>query len=353
MDFNFPEAAPREWRRLGSLLNQAGYSTPVAKELMRVANSPDEILSNSGRFSLFYLDRLSKIKNPAAVLAVLFMLSGRLASPDLDVLDPELLDDLWRLQLIERVAGSPDLVRGTVSIVELNGLYFLSDCLFENIGYDLEISLRADSCMPPHASSLQLLRLLHKGENASSSFLDVGCGSGFQSIAFASDYDVVYGFDPSARCVGFARINALVNGCRGEYSVNTWESFEPASPYGHIAFNTPDWPTAFLFINDGLSKLLANTGVAQISLVCEVTADEGSFESVLEHRIRNKDQWRINVHERAGSPFSLSREHIERGQVPDGSVLVDDPAQSQAFFRGLNQRDVIQVVDATLAIQHR
>jgi len=268
MDFSFPDVEPKEWQRLGSLLKKAGYSTPVIRELMRVPNSTDEILSNSGRFSLFYLDRLSEIRHPSSVLAILFLLSGRLASSDLKVLDPELLDALWRLQLIERVAGDVDLLRGTVSIVELHGRYFLSDSLFENLGYDFEATSQVDSCMPPHASSLQLLNVLRRPENASSSFLDVGCGSGCQSIIFASDYGVVHGFDPNVRCASFARINALVNGCRGEYTVNLWESFQSASPYGHVAFNSPASQTAFPFINEGLSKLLADTGEAQIFVVC-------------------------------------------------------------------------------------
>jgi Ribosomal protein L11 methyltransferase (PrmA) len=355
MDFSFPDAKPQEWQSLGSLLKLADYSTSMTRELMGVADSSDEILSNSGRFSLFYLDQLSKIKNPIAVLAVLFLLSGRVASPYLDILDPELLDALWRLQLIEVAPENPELIRATVSIVELRGRYFLSDPLFENLGYDFKVSSLADACMPPHASSIQLLNVLRTPENAPSpsSFLDVGCGSGCQSIAFASDDRVVHGLDPSVRCVSFARINSFVNKFRAEYTVNTWESFEPASPYGHVVFNTTGRLAAFSFINDGLSKLLADGGKAQISLVCEVTAIEGNLASALERRIRDMDQWRISVHEHVGSPFYLSRDNIEMGRAPGGSLLFGSPAQSSSLFHDLNQRGVIQIVNLTLTIQHR
>jgi SAM-dependent methyltransferase len=353
MDFSFPETEPHEWKKLGFLLNRAAYSTAAVRELIGVRNSSEEILSGTGRYSLFHLDRLSQMKDPIGILAILFMLSGRVALPDLRILDPELLDTLWRLGLIEEIPESPNLLRGTVNITELQRRYFLSDQLFENLGGEIKVSYRADSCMPPHASSLELMNVLRKPEKAPSSFLDVGCGSGCQSIAFASDYDLVDGLDPSVRSVSFARINALLNGCKIRYVVNNWESFEPVLPYGHIAFNAPDAPTAIALINEGLSKMLAKSGVAQISLECEITKDEGSVASALENRIRHPDEWQIRIHEHAHSPLSLSRKHIEIGQLPGGSLLVDDPAQKMSFFHNLTERKVVEIMYVTLSIQHR
>jgi ribosomal protein L11 methylase PrmA len=103
---------------------------------------------------------------------------------------------------------------------------------------DIVVHDTTGRCMPPHASSLELLGQLRSPADGTS-FLDVGCGSGCQSVLFAPDTATVEGFDPGARQVSFARANAVLNGVTATYTVDRWETFAPAEGFAHVAFNTP------------------------------------------------------------------------------------------------------------------
>jgi SAM-dependent methyltransferase len=301
---------------------------------------------------LFYADKLAEIDTAAAVLAQLFLLCAWVPAARLDRLDPALTALLRRLGLIEPVAGNERLVCGVVALTEFRDHYFLSDALFENQSRNFVVHKDGRLCMPPHASSLELLAGLRRPTGARS-FLDVGCGTGCLSLLFASGYDRITGFDPSPRAVGFARVNALMNNTRAWYQTDTWESFHVDAPYDHVAFNTPDDSLAFDFINFGIDKVLAPTGHAQVWLTCEVTREDGSFEGTLQRRIKNPEKFRIETLKNDDSPFSIKRELMQSGRLPDGTLLVSDPTEKDAHMNDLAERRVAEVVSATLTIRHR
>lgn len=351
MDFLTAEKSDSDWKIFRSLLRRCGYTTDAIRNLLGLRESVEEMLADTGRCSFIYIDELAEIDTPASILAQLFMLCGWVPAAKLDHLDPELSSLLWRLGLIEPVTEDPRFVHGVVALTEFAQCYFLSDALFENKSGDFVVHGGGDRCMPPHASSLELLAGLRRPPLARS-FLDIGCGTGCQSILFASEYERVTGFDPSPRSVGFARINSLMNGARSAYQICTWESFEDADPYDHVVFNAPDCHSAFEFINSGIAKVLAGRGLAQVGLTCEVTQDDGSFEGTLRRRIRNPDNFHLETLVNAGSPFAISPEFVRARRLPQRTLLVSHPADEEAYVQGLIERRVIEVVSATLSFTH-
>jgi SAM-dependent methyltransferase len=206
--------------------------------------------------------------------------------------------------------------------------------------------------MPPHASSLELFGVLREPVRPGG-LLDIGCGSGCQSILLAAGYERVRGFDPGPAAVGFARANALINGVDAVYTRDRWETFRSEERFDHIVFNAPGWSAAFDFVNSGLDALLEEDGCAQIWVTCQVLASEGSLEGAVRDRVHDLDTWQVETVRHANSPFSLSPENVRARRLPFGTLVVDDPSQAEAFFQDLEAREVVEIVSATLTVSRR
>lgn len=352
MDFDDAMERRADWQLLSALLREQRYSTEAVRKLLGLREPAETILANSGRYSLFYSGKLGRIDTATAVLAQLFMMSCWTPATRLEHLDPALVKVLKRLRLVEPVADDGRLVRAVVALTELQGHYFLSDRLFENQSSTFVLHQSAELCMPPHASTLELLVGLRRPPGARS-FLDVGCGTGCLSVLAASGEDRTAGFDPSPRAVGFARVNALLNATNARYQIDTWESFASDTPYQHVVFNTPDESSAFDFVNVGIDKVLAETGHAQVWLACEVTHEDGSLEGTLRRRISCPERLRIETLIHTDSPFSLTRAFVRSGRLPADTLTISDPSEKDAYLNGLVERDVAEVVSATLTISRR
>jgi SAM-dependent methyltransferase len=309
------------------------------------------ILSNTGRYSLYCLEELESIDGPAAVIAQLFLFGGRASAKRCGQLPQALLSLLHDCALVEVLPDARGELRGTVSITEVEGRYFLSDKLFDNPGRG-EFVFHGDParCMPPHASSLELLARLSTPPGARS-FLDVGTGSGCQSILRAQHYERVTGFDISARSVEFACANATLNGVKVSYSVADLRAFAEGAPYDHIAFNG-ETEDAFTFINESMEGLLSLAGTAQIWTQIPVTLAQGSIDGTLRERLRAYGELAIDV-AAIDMPFSLSREELQARRLPDDSLLISHPSEREAFFSRLEQAGVLEIVPVVLTIRRR
>ncbi|MFJ9770758.1 class I SAM-dependent methyltransferase [Kitasatospora sp. NPDC101157] len=342
------------WRLLAAGLREAGYRTGTVRELLGVDEPVERILGDSGRFSYFYLEELAGHRDAVAVLARLFLFAGEVAAEELDPLPRPLLDLLWERELIRADPADPSAVHATVCLVEYRGRYVLSDLLFENRSTGFTVHDDSSLCMPLHSSSLELVEALRAPADARS-FLDVGCGSGCQSLLLGEGYGRRTGFDPNPRAVGFARLNAAVNGVEACFEVAGWETFRDA-PYDHIAFNAPDTAAAFDYINDlgqGLDTMLSATGHAQIRIVSEVTAQEGDWAGALAARIPEMGRWEVDMLMHADSPFGLAPEAVRSGKLPYGSLVVDHPSKTEEFWAGIAERQVVEIVVSTLTMRRR
>jgi SAM-dependent methyltransferase len=321
------------------------------RRLLSIPEPAKTILSNTGRYSMFYLQDLAGLEGPAAVIAQLFLFGGRTTLRRFEKLPKELLSLLRECALVEVLPDARDELRSTVSITEVEGSYFLSDKLFDNRGNGEFVVHRDPSrCMPPHASSLELTARLDTPPGARS-FLDVGSGSGCQSILRAGRCERVSGFDISPRSVEFARANATLNGVQVSYSVADLRTFAEGLPYDHIAFNgDPD--DVFTFINESMLRLLSPAGTAQIWLYVPVTHSQGSVDGALRERIRAYGELLIDVAV-IDMPFSLSREQMLARKLPHDSLLISHPSEREAYFSRLEKAGVLEIVPVVLTMRRR
>jgi SAM-dependent methyltransferase len=349
MQLDVDAVDPGDWAELGAALQRSGYATQALRAALGLPDPVAEILKNTGRYSFFYIDRLAAVDGAFAVLARLFMLCGRVPAADLERLDDRLAELLRRTGLVSPVPQDPPTLRATAAITEVQGRFFLSDPLFDNGGDGFVVHDTTGRCMPPHASSLELLDRL-RGPGAATSFLDVGCGSGCQSILSADGRRRVAGFDPGPRQVAFARANARLNGVEATYVQDRWETYPTAEAYDHIAFNTPSAETAFDFVNAGLDKLLAPGGVAQVWLVSELMHDERGWDEHVARRLARPGGRRVHTHVHTGSPFALPARYLAEGRMPAGTLLVDHPGKARDYVAELRRRHVAEVASLTLTI---
>ena len=205
--------------------------------------------------------------------------------------------------------------------------------------------------MPPHASSLELFRAL-RPLPAARSFLDVGCGSGCQSILLGGGAVRATGFDVSPRAVGFAHANAMLNGIDATYVLADCESFRTDEPFDRVAFNAPR-ETAFAFLNSGVDRLLTHDGEVFVWFTHEVTAIDGSLDNALRSRVGAVDRLHVEISLNADSPFALSREMVRARKLPADTLLINHPAEAGSYFDGLAKRQVVEVVSAVLSVQRR
>ena len=336
---------------LRELLPAVGYTTESVRQLLQIPEPVKTILSNTGRYSMFYLEDLESIEAPAAVIAQLFLFGGRTTLRRFEQLPQALLALLHDCALVELVPGARDELRSSVSITEVEGRYFLADKLFDNQGGG-EFVVHSDParCMPPHASSLGLMNRLTTPPGARS-FLDVGTGSGCQSILRATHYERAAGFDISPRSVEFARANATLNGVTVGYSVADMRTFAEGAPYDHIAFNG-DTEDAFTFINESMNRLLSPAGTAHIWAYIPVTLSQGTIDGALRERLRAYGELAIDVAV-IDMPFSLSREQMQARKLPRDSLLIAHPSEREAFFSRLVKAGVIEIVPVVLTIRRR
>lgn len=349
----FEPRAATDLRHLRILLRNSGYATGRLRALVAIDDTDEEILSNTGRYSFYYLDPLTESHDPAAVLLEMFLLGGVVPLRRLDLLDPGLVTLLWELRLIERVEDAPERVRGKVTISEYQGCYFLSDRLFENSATGFVVESVEDECMPLHASSIELRRSLAALPGPGSSFLDMGCGTGCQSILAAAGHHRLVGVDLSARAVGYATANATLNGVDARFLVGDCGTYTDSERYGLVAFNSPDSATAFQFINTRLHDLLDAGGTAQIWAVCEVPAADGTLDGVLNRQIHDRGRWLIETSTSDSSPFALNADMVRARRLPWNSLLVDGPQERDAYFDGLARREIVEVLSVVLKLRRR
>ena len=102
------------------------------------------------------------------------------------------------------ITTTKSAVRAPVGIVEVEGLYITSDWS------QTDKDLRPDHVLGVSNSSMTLANLtvtIPPGR-----VLDLGCGSGIQTLLAAEKHDAVTGSDSNARAIAFARFNLALNG---------------------------------------------------------------------------------------------------------------------------------------------
>lgn len=309
-------------------------------------SDPEALLADAARHSVIYGDAAGE--SPTAVLARLFVFCAPVAADSFEVLPGSLKRELLEHELVE-IDPDGEFATGNVTISEVGGRYYLADRLFENIFGTLSVTMNADKCMPPHASSFELARAIGQ-RAAGSAALDVGCGSGCLTLPLARSGGAVTGIDIGGRAIEFARANASLNGVRALFEQTGWAEFDPGVRYDRVLFNAPDAAAAFGFVSAGVPRLLAAGGVAHVWLWCEVLAGDGDVHAAVARlgRVDPPLTVRVVINER--SPFSLGRAAIAQGTRPPNTLLVERTSDWARYVASLRARDVVEVASLVLEI---
>jgi len=329
-------------------LLDAGYRTQTLAESLGVGGA-EALLSDIARISLICCDFLGT--SSSAILGKLFLLCAPVPMHIFHKLPEPLSQSLHEHGLVQIDSDGQHAI-GRVSITEVDGFYFLTDRLFENRFSTITVAIPDDVCMPPHASSFELMKAIARARGGST-VLDVGCGSGCLSLPLARSADLVTGIDISGRAIAFARANASLNGVRAQFENAAWENYNPQQRYDHILFNTPGPTAAFDFVSAGIPRFLAPGGHAEVWLTCEVLAEDGDIRGAVDRMstIESPFDLRIMVNDR--SPCSLSREAVASRRRPGHTLVVKHPAEWRAYAESLHSRGVVEVASIVLEIEHR
>jgi SAM-dependent methyltransferase len=346
MPFDPVTLAGRDLRGLRAALLDAGYRTDVLAELLGLPDT-EALLIDVARVSLIRCELLDS--SCPAILGKLFLLC---APVPVDVFDklPEPLAQALRENDLVRIDSDGNHVTGTVSITEFNGFYYLADRLFENRSGRITVGRLEAACMPPHASSFEIMKVIGQVPSGST-VLDVGCGSGFQSVPLSRSADLVAGIDISDRAVTFARANARLNGVAAQFETAAWEDYDARQRFSRVIFNAPNAAAGSRFVSAGVPRFLAPGGCAQVWATCEVLACDGDVLGAVSRMCTVEPPLSLNVVANDESPFSLSREAIRSGTRPRHTLLVEHPSQWRAYLDSLRSRGVVEVVSAVIEVR--
>ncbi len=341
-------AAGDDLAEMRELLVATGYTTEGIRALAQIDDPVKDILANRGRYSFFYEENLAKLDAPAAVVGQLFLFGRPVPASRLELLPRRLCDLLQARRFLATTARNEITAR--VAITEFRGRYFLSDVLFEYVAGAF-VPLSSAPCMPPHASSLELADELETLPPAGS-LLDVGCGSGVQSILFAHRYQRLAGLDLDPKSVDFARANATLNRADVRYVVADCTSYRDEAPYEHVSVNIPAEVT-LAFLETGLEPVLAPGGLCKMWASFEVAASERTLQGLLEKRLSTYSRYHVVIEEKPQSPFALSRAQLQRGLMPRSTLLVDHPSQWPGYIGRLRAKRIVEVTTAILTITRK
>jgi methylase of polypeptide subunit release factors len=357
-----------ELRAVVEYAGREGYTLERIARLLQ-ADDPNTVLTKPGYYAFVCGDELAKQTSPLAVLVQLFLLGSRVRTGIYrSALPTEVREQLERLGLVSLL--SDERVEGRITLVELQSCWFLSDKLFEYRGSGQLVLNRApDAVMPPHESSLYLLRNLAQDARWTS-FLDVGSGCGCQSILTRPRHARATGLDLNPRAVTFSALNAALNRRDVRFEVADCLTFEDGSRYDHIAFNTPSRPRykagseslanfaselgydfVFSFLERRLEKLLSPEGCCQVWVLLPVLEQQGTPEQMIRDLLPCSSRFHITLQVARRSSVYLSAADAARNRLPRGSYLVDNPSEAGALLEFLRARRVKELLPTLLTLR--
>jgi len=341
-------------------LRAAHYSLNGIREFLKLRVSDAELLSKTAFYSAMLGDELVAERSALGVLIQLFFLGGR-ASKDVFVHAlPRKVRAVFESYALVREAD-PDLVEATVSLTELESVHFFADKLFRNLG-GRRIEMANKPIMPMHASSCELF-FRDRADRYGKSLLDIGCGSGCQSLLSAKDCSRVVGFDIDPRAVAFSQLNAALNEIDAEFSVADALSFERGIPYEHICFNAdsiPDFRSssgvlgyefALRVVGDKLERLLAPNGSCRVWVILFVDERFPSPKELIECELDRPGRFCISVTPLRRSAFSVSAEDLARGAIPRTCYLANDSTDRAILLEFCRASRVREIVAAVVTVR--
>lgn len=325
-----------------AFLKKSNYTSEFILQYFGIkANSVDELLGSSGKISFFFAEEIAKMHSAISVLCRLFFLSCEVERSLFERYVPaDCCETLYKYGLVTPVADNR--VKSQVTIVKFVSCYLFSDNLFYNHGggqITMEKLENVYLTMPTHASSTDLFRHTERNPDFRS-LLDVGCGSGVQSICSKSAYQRIVGIDDSLRSIQFSKINAKLNGIPIDYIQADCLEFDACSEiFDHIVMNSPtyfelvsinghpdaDNPAPFhkkdllpMFVDKKLESLLSPQGLFQGWGAWCLHKEFPIVDALLADAIPNlHKRFAVSILPLPNSPLSMSSSQILNNQIPD------------------------------------
>jgi SAM-dependent methyltransferase len=321
---------------------------------------------------LAYFDEERSEESPVALLGTLFMLGGQIReSAFVSALSAELREILERHSLVTR--SEADFVRSTITLIEQEGLFFLSDRMLDRTASSLSLTQSAtDHVDPPNYSALALRRrVVETWPNGGGRLLDIGCGTGFHGLLMAKQFADVDGIDITPRCLAFSTVNARLNRARASFFERDVFEFEPTAAYDAIVFNSPTLPRykstldkidtydppgghlVIRFLSTRLPTLLARDGTCTIWTVLRVPYACAGIADLLQREVAGISELDVRVLVENRSPFRLSRQDIANQRVPRGSFLLADPNDAPELLGFVRAEKLAEILPVALIVTHR
>jgi len=217
-----------ELRALVDGLRNIGYSSQAVANAFGMKESPRDLLTIRRIAHSHTMTRRAQVLRSCSIGAM-FSCGGWIEKSVYERTIPaHIRAPLGSCGLVLEAAGN--FVRASVGLHEFGSQWIFSDALLERSPSQLRLAQDfPEHVDPPNYSSLSLLRNIMIQRQHDRRILDIGCGSGIQSIVAAKSYSSVVGIDVTERTMAFSKLNASVNDVAAAFQKCDCMSFQESS----------------------------------------------------------------------------------------------------------------------------
>jgi SAM-dependent methyltransferase len=362
---------PLDVKRLGGALRATGFSLPSVSREIGMTGAPSRLLTHTAFCSLSFYKENCSSRSVVGMLGTLFNLGGWIKRSEFESKTPVALKDLLYTYDLVEVMDS-DLLRSTVSLYEINGLFFLSDRMLDRCKDSIKLtqndSFHVD---PPNYSSVSLFNQVRSNTSSvKGSLLDVGCGTGCQALLSRPFFREVYGIDINSRCVSYSKLNAILNNLDIAFEERDCLEMPGSRKFDSIFFNVPSVPRyrdeltkvdtytstlgyslALDFCNNKLTELMQERGECLLWSIFAVNRESASILNILKSQFSFDNEFDLHVSIEKDSPFGLSEDSIAKGKIPWDSYLLAKSEDRDVYLEFLKKNEIKFIAPALIRIR--
>lgn len=350
-------------------LSEIGYSSPAVAHVFRMAKPVHSLLTSPGFCALVYYDTASKGTSAIAVLGAMLACGGWIETGIYESVVPRAVREMLEsCGFLVELPGN--YVRAGITLHEFRSKWFFSDPVVERKPDELLLVGAFENHVdPPNYSSLSLLLNVEKPRAEDDRFLDIGCGTGIQSIFASMSYKKVVAIDVNDRAVAFSKMNAVINDAEIYTKNCSYTQFDVTDRFDRLVLNSPSVPRyrsglnevgtytsslghdlALKFMSERLPGLLREGGLAEVWSILSLQEGLGGVPDLLRRSVPGIEQFNVDVLLERKSPFGLSKQQIAARTIPRDSFLLASPDEADLLLKFLRVQRIERVVPAIFRI---